>query len=1350
MATLVSFVTSSCGSKQSGTTVAGRSPLSDLVLVQSKDLPPGLDLRVSHGRQGPPSYDRTKLAPATKLSDAEAEALLSRARPLQGESGDAQPFAFRPRSQPAPRTGKSVQGQFPAPPSSLLPPAGNEAGKDLQVLRWMPEGEVPLAPELSVTFSQPMIAVTSQTDAAANVPIKLTPTPAGRWRWIGTRTVVFDPGDRDAGRFPQATTYQVEVPAGTKSATGGVLKDGVKFTFETPAPALRSHYPSEHAPQRLDVPMFALFDQKIVPAAMLKSIAVTANGARQEIRLLDAAELARDKQLKSIVDAAEQDGQQGRWVAFRAASELPTDAAIEVTIDRGAPSAEGPNRTPAAQRFSFRTFPPLRIEGGDCGYRGTCPPGTPLVIKANNPLNDEDFDESLLVIRPEIPDARIEVSGPMISIIGSTTARTRYEISVSGKLLDVFGQRLGKDAAVSIQVTDATPVFFGPDGLVVADPAAARPTLDVFTTNYTHLKVKLYQVSPSDFDAYGHYLRNRWNHDKPPRLPGKLVFDQSIKTTGGDNQLVETAIDLSPALRGGLGHAIAVVEPSPWTESYDPPRLISWVQATRLGVDAYIDADNLIAHATELATGKPASGVALELMPFKIRATSDAGGLATLPLHQQTLTAQRGAHYLIARRGDDVAFVSDEQSLYSEYGSWTQQSRGRALAWYLIDDRKLYKPGEELTLKGWLRIVDEGKNGDVGGIAGAVDRVAYVIKDARGNEIAKGSMPVSAVGGFHAQVALPKTPNLGYAYVELMAQGRMPGAHYHSFQIEEFRRPEFAVSAQASQGPFLVGGGGDVTVEAKYYAGGPLPGAPVQWEVQASKTNYTPPNRGDYVFGEWLPWWGYGRGFGPTDRYHEPKTWTLPGKTDATGAHTMHLDFLSLNPAMPMSVTASASVTDVNRQTWAASSALIVHPSQLYVGLKTKKPFVAKGAPFEIDVIGVDLDGKAAPGTPIEVRAVRLEWEYKRGRYTTIEVDPQTCSVVAAADPVPCKLATTRGGQYQVTATIADAQGRPNQTKLTFWVSGGDRPPARAVEQEQVQVIPDKKEYRHGDTAELLIQAPFYPAEGLVSYRRSGIVKTERISMTGPTTTIQVPITDAMVPNLYVQVDLVGAAARIGDRGQPEPDLPKRPAYAMGEIDLPVPPKQRTLSVEIAPNVPKLGPGEAAKLGLIVKDAAGRPVANADAAVLVVDEAVLAMTGYQHPDPIDAFYSHRDEGARDHHSRGYVKLARPTRDTLASSTRGRAGSGGLPPPAPPAAPMAKAAGSKEDGMAADQQREVSFAEGAPGNKNGAGATPKTPIAIRSNFNPLAAFAPAVKTDASGRATVEVKVPDNLTRYRIVA
>src|SRR5262249_40262365 len=43
-----------------------------------------------------------------------------------------------------------------------------------------------------------------------------------------------------------------------------------------------------------------------------------------------------------------------------------------------------------------------------------------------------------------------------------------------------------------------------------------------------------------------------------------------------------------------------------------------------------------------------------------------------------------------------------------------------------------------------------------------------------------------------------------------------------------------------------------------------------------------------------------------------------------------------------------------------------------------------------------------------------------------------------------------------------------------------------------------------------------------------------------------------------------------------------------------------------------------------------------------------------------------------------------------------------------------------------------------------------PIRTRTDFAALALFAGSLPTDAEGRARVEVKLPDNLTRYRIMA
>jgi uncharacterized protein YfaS (alpha-2-macroglobulin family) len=1142
--------------------------------------------------------------------------------------------------------------------------------------------------------------------------------------------------------MPQATTFKAAIAAGTKSATGAALAKAVEFSFETPPPRVVGHYP-DGGNQRRNVPMFVRFDQQIDPQAVLAHTTATAGGKPVALRLLDANERAADKQIAALVDSAHKASEDGRWLAFRATDELPADAAIEVTIAAGTPSAEGPNKTSEPQKLGFHTYPPFAVQDTSCTEREPCLPRQSFAIRFNNEVDASKLKDAQVTVTPALPNLKLWPSGSAIVIEGDSAPHTAYEVAVDAGLTDAFGQTLGHAEKLHWQVGAPSPTFYGADGVIVIDPSAAAPTLDIFSSTVDELKVQLYAVTPADFAAYQTYQSQRWDHDRKPVIPGHKVSDQKLKVAGDKDKLTETHIDLTPALGADhLGHVLAIVEPATWSPTIDAPKVVAWAQATKLGIDAHADNDQLIAYATDLATGKRAAGVTIALQPTGATATTDDHGLATLAL---TSPLPRAPQYLTAKRGNDVAFVE---------GSWVHDGRGKVVTWYVTDDRRLYKPGEEVSLKGWLRTLDQAKNGDIGGIEGGVTAVSYVVTDGTGNQIAKGAAPVSAVGGFDTKFTLPKTPNLGEATIAFTTTGSLSSSFTHSVQVEEFRRPEFEVSAQASQGPFVVGGGGDVTVSAKYFAGGPLAGADVSWRVTAAQTRFTPPNHDDYSFGEWTPWWhGGGMGFEPVP-YTPGKWWTLAGKTDGAGSHTLHMDYVSVNPPQPMSVTATAEVRDVNRQAWTASTTTLVHPASLYVGLKAQKPFVDKGTPFALDVIGVDVDGKPVPGAKIDVTAARLDWELKNGRYQTKRVDEQTCHVVAAAAAVPCTFATKDGGEYQIVATIIDDKARANQSKLTFWVGGGERPPARAVEQEPIQIIPDKKSYAPGDTAELFVQAPFYPADGLITWRRSGIVNTELITFDGPSKTIKVPLTDTMVPNLTVQVDLVGAAPRADDHGQPAPSLPKRPAYAVGSIELAIPPTQRALHVAVAPAVDKLGPGEKTQLALTVTDAHGQPVANAEAAVIVVDEAVLALTSATFADPIDAFYMNRDAGVFDTYSRAYLRLAQPNTALLAGAMGG-GGPGGAPPPPPApmeeerAAPMPSTVRGMAMAVApkAVMMRKQSAAE--PADDRAEAQKPQA-IAIRSDFNPLAAFAPAVHTDAAGKATVELKLPDNLTRYRIVA
>ncbi|MCP4873445.1 MAG: hypothetical protein GY898_32550, partial [Proteobacteria bacterium] len=142
----------------------------------------GLRVRLSDADAPPDGPGHSKLAESYPLTDAAATRLLGRLPDLPGEEGVD--FAMRASSIPAPRPGNEVDVPFPPDPSDLLPPAADPG--PLKVLRHSPDGEVPIAGQLSVTFNQPMVAITSHDENSQVRPVQLDPLPeSGTWRWIG-------------------------------------------------------------------------------------------------------------------------------------------------------------------------------------------------------------------------------------------------------------------------------------------------------------------------------------------------------------------------------------------------------------------------------------------------------------------------------------------------------------------------------------------------------------------------------------------------------------------------------------------------------------------------------------------------------------------------------------------------------------------------------------------------------------------------------------------------------------------------------------------------------------------------------------------------------------------------------------------------------------------------------------------------------------------------------------------------------------------------------------------------------------------------------------------------------------
>ncbi len=1293
--------------------------------------PAQMNLDLSEGQAPAEGFETLPPAEGEPLSEEEIARIFARLAPFVPDSTGQTDFRLPADVLPPPRPGETIRDSFPPNETAAMPEVG-ESGP-LEVLRYAPEGDIPLAPFISVTFNQPMVPLTTLENLAEkDVPVNIEPDLPGTWRWLGTKTLTFQYDSALIDRLPKATEYRVTVPAGTESLTGGKLAEAVSWTFKTPAPRVQATYPYDE-PQPLEPLFWVAFDQRIDPAAVLATIQVYAGNQQVELALASEDEIAENEAVSDLVKNA----LEGRWLAFKATKPFPADTRIAVTIGPGTPSDEGPLVSSEAYSYGFSTYAPLRIEQHGCSwYEDECPPLTPFYIRFNNPLDLSAFSQEMLKVDPEIPGAIANPYGTNIEISGETRGRTNYTVTVSGELKDIFGQTLGSDQRLTFKVGKVDPILVGPgQNFLTLDPATNKPVFSVYVINHPRVNVKIYSVQPADWAQYKTYLREWQDPESQVAMPGRLLYDQSMSLDLPADTLSQVDIDLTPYLDNGLGHLAIIVEPPKPLIELDPWRrtsqtVIAWVQATQIGLDAYNDYSQMVAWATDLKTGAPLSGISVQ-PENGTTYTTDKGGVARFDL-------PTSANYLTARKGNDVAFLP-RSSYYWSDGGWVVAPPSDSLRWFVFDDRAMYRPGEEVHLKGWIRQIGGGINGDVG-LANGLDSVSYQISDATGNTIGEGRVDVNALGGFDFAVTLPEVVNLGQATIYFNAASGVEGSqHYHAFQIQEFRRPEFEVTAKnETTGPYFVDGHAVVSVEAKYYAGGALPNAETTWTVTTSPGSYAPPNWPDFTFGTWRPWWRYYEYWDIPGGDGDTQTETFSGKTDAGGFHYLRLDFSPEgNPAndpKPRSVLAEASVMDVNRQAWASSTTLLVHPADVYIGLRTERYFVQKGTPLKVEYIVTDLDGNPVVGRPVEIEAARLEWVSRGGEWLEEPQDVQRCTVQSESEPGVCEFGTPLGGTYQITARVSDTSGRYNQSRITRWVSGGQLRPSRKVEQEEATLIPDKETYQPGDVAEILVQSPFAPAEGLLTVTRSGMLYTERFSIDeSGATTLRVPIEEKHIPNLNIQVDLTGAAPRTDDQGNIQADLPARPAYALGSLTLNVPPLARTLALEVAPLESKLEPGGATSIEIALTDAAGNPVPDAEVALVVVDEAILALSNYQMADPLNTFYSSRPALLESLYARASIILVDPA--ALAQQAN------------------AQRVAQEEMTFAAAPAMEAPMPEAtmmADSKALGGGNAAAEPIRIRADFNPLANFSPTVRTNAAGTARVTIKLPDNLTRYRVMA
>ena len=1245
-------------------------------------------------------------AVVTQLPASETVALLKRLEPLPTLSaqntksptmrvptaappraGFAQPIAF------VTAIGKPVGDapiQRPKVSSRLIPP------------QIAPEGDVRQESVVRVRFDEPMVEV-ARVGIADTAPATIMPAVAGTWRWVDTRLLTFTASN---ARLPAATEFVVTVPTGTRALSGATLASGVSVKFATSAVEIVGKYPGAVA-LRPDSAIAIEFDQDIDANALLPYLHVVTEKGRQlgfkPISLSTAEGLWQKN--PAIVPGDSSPGAHSLFLAPE--TQWAAGTSIRVVLSKGAPSKEGPRVATRESATEFAIVPSFTVEGVACDDLGApriagafCSASGWRRVSFSNPIDTQSFRSSKVQIEGEaFQDVSLSGRSSVELTVPVKVGHT-YAIAIGEGLVDVYGQSLlvYQRPSFTTRPRRFAPSFSAPTGLYVLDPRFQIPQWVVNAEAVASVRIQLFQVQPQDYFAYQEYEAG--TRATPP---GKSIVDKSypIGPKGGAN----IRVDLRPALgSAGVGHVVAIATAVPadgrQVRDFDG-KGIAWIQVTKLALSARMDREKVSGWVHDITPSrllKPMAGVTASLLV--------EGNVANSSVSDNT------GHVAFDWVPLPVALLEAHTAVDSTFMAIRSQAaiRQQNALWYVADDRFIYKPGEKTYVKGWVRWTHNGVNPDIT-LPVAGEPVEYSLSDSRGIKVTSGTAKLSDQGGFDLEVTLPQNVNLGYAWFHFATRRAQ---HSHPISIQEFRRPAYSVAlnedvSHAGATPLILGESIEMSANAKYYSGGGLGGASIQWDAKLTAASYEPPGWDLFDFHP------------PTKNRHDYQPQEPSASTHKTGslsgASSAEVTFgiSALPENRPSRLNVDATVTDLDRMSIRASSrAILVHPSAYYVGIRQQP-----ASRDVLEVVVTDIDGIVVRDAPIQVKISGVLGS-ERYRDDAEVIDNQTCNIRSGAGAVLCQFKRSDVNiAYTATATVVDPRGRSNAAQYVIpWFGKSDAAKDFAV-------VPDKASYRVGETAKLEIRSTVLPATAVVTFARQGMIAQRRIELTQPSSTVELPIEPGYIQNVHVVVDRWGKRRHILP-GSNEP----LPAHKSVELNIPVDIQSARLEMKTRPTRPLVSPGENATFEAEV-NYNGKPEAGAEVALMVVDEAVLALTGGSHADPLLQFYREVEQGTT-HES---------TLDLVRDSGGDLAGGPGFS-----FYKLEERAGGYGEGIGLGSVGTLGHGAGV-GSGSAFGSSV---VAARKDLRANAAFSPLLKTDSRGRVTLTVKMPDSLTRYRIVA
>ena len=1223
----------------------------------------------------------------------------------------------------------------PTAPPALPPPP-------LAVLEFGPTGAIDVGAEPRVRFNQQVAPLGEAMLAEPDVRIVLTPKVKGRTRWRTSELLVFEPE-----KLARAQRYQARIvvlPSASDALKRLFAEHPLAFSFETPGPDIAGSYPPKDVQPddwtsrqavaiKLTQPVGVAEVRKVLSAHLLGE---KAGPLAVRVDAASPRELKRQTWASQLIE--DDDPLKGRLFLMRPVATWPTDREIAIEVAAGLIGHLGPVPSAAPWRLTFKTPGPLRIESVRA-QEGSCADNQ-FILRLSERISRSQLSRIHIAPRPpqteiELTDDWNEEGGREVMLRSAFVPAQTYTLRIDPQMRDVNGYTVGEGTSGqpwtgTISLAGQPSVQMSSDGIF---PIDSLPVFGVTTRWVQTLRVRAAILDPARaaralFAVDGKKLSHTFEELS---VPAKDIvvrdYPLMVKAPTYWSDLAIDVRDLVGDVRGTVLVDVAPVALVPAPKNAVPFKMPASLQAllrrTDLGPMAFQSLARSVIKVVRLSNTRPVANATVTRFnkgDQVLLGHTDDQGLLVLPWQAEHLPPDNVPLVVLDPATRDYALVA----LVAPYHMGKHDDKasllhkGESLMLNITADRDAYRPEESIALVGFalvdtpfassgLRLLPEGTD------------VVLRVSDGNQKIVAEQSLRVDGQGKFWTRLPIAKGTRLGSLHVTATVEGATADAYV---KLEDFRTPEFEVTARPERDSILIGERVPIHVRASHYSGVPVTFDEVAYASHCRVTPHVVP--------------GLESGWVAGDSPVKYRTTSAPRAivAEARGA-SGSVEFtpvLATGDGKSLLCSVETEVKDASQQAIGAESSVRIHPASFYLAVRPPSG-VYVGDPASISVRALTIDGQRRGASGVEVKVMR-SWREEihttvdgreRTRWEDRKEVAATCHFEASTDKdAECRVERLQKGEYAIAASAKDGS-RVATTRARFWAwdkpKVSSRKPAAkidtdipthlelAVRRVSSAESPDQT-IAPGEHVSVTVRSPCASGGGIALLERRGIREQHDFALADHGAALDFAVDDTWTPQVELEVLTV---CKLGE---------KYPKVEQQSQHITVSSAHRELKVVLSVPAHAL-PGQTIPMTVEVRDADDKPVKAGHVALWAVDEAVLSLGDYRVKSPLAHFLPRRgSETATTHEFSSLLYAYSLSAIDPFLDVRGHGCGGG-------------GSGYGTIGL---------------GNYGTIGKGGGMPPPARARFESTPIFLGEVRLDDAGRARVDGRLPDNLTTFRVTA